>query len=72
MAVKIIREKLTQQSELFTNTLCRSIHPLFQKEPNHAGLGIDHIFTKNISVLSCDVQNVVISDHLPLILQFEI
>ncbi len=34
MAVKIIREKLTQQSESFINTLCRSIHPYFQRIPH--------------------------------------
>lgn len=70
MAVKIIREKLTQHSESFKNTLCRSIHPLFQKYPDHPGLGIDHIFTKNISVESCGVGDVAVSDHLPLVLDF--
>ena len=72
MAVKIIREKLAQHSEPFGNTLCRSIHPLFQKYPNHTGLGIDHIFTKNISVSSCDVRDVAVSDHLPLVLDFSL
>jgi len=72
MAVNIIKEKLTQQSEFFQNTLCRSIHPIFEDKPGHTGLWIDHIFTKNVSVSSCDVRDVAVSDHLPLILQFNI
>lgn len=72
MAVKIIREKLTQQSESFINTLCRSIHPYFQRIPHGEWLGIDHIFTKNVSVLSCDVRDVAVSDHLPLVLDFSL
>jgi endonuclease/exonuclease/phosphatase (EEP) superfamily protein YafD len=72
MAVKIIREKLTQHSESFQNTLCRSIHPLFQKNINHPGLGIDHIFTKDIAVSSCKIRDVEISDHLPLVLDFSL
>lgn len=72
MAVKIIREKLTQQSESFTNTLCRSIHPYFQRIPHGEWLGIDHIFTKNILVSSCQVRDVAVSDHLPLVLDFSL
>jgi hypothetical protein len=72
MAVKIIREKLTQHSESFTNTLCRSTHPLFLKDENHPGLGIDHIFTKKINVALCEVREVAVSDHLPLVLDFSL
>jgi endonuclease/exonuclease/phosphatase family metal-dependent hydrolase len=72
MAVKIIREKLTQQSESFTNTLCRSIHPYFERIPDGDWLGIDHIFTKNVSVSSCDIRDVAVSDHLPLVLDFSL
>lgn len=72
MAVKIIREKLTQHSELFETTLCRSTHPLFQKEPHNPGYGIDHIFTSNISVSGCQVRDVEVSDHLPLVLDFSL
>lgn len=72
MAIKILREKMTQHSENFTNTLCRSIHPYFQNVPQGDGLGIDHIFTRNISVSSCEVQEVAVSDHLPIILNFDL
>lgn len=70
MAIKILSEKMTQQSRDFTNTLCRAVHPMFQNEPGHLGLGIDHIFTKKITVSSCDLRDVVVSDHLPLVLDF--
>jgi endonuclease/exonuclease/phosphatase (EEP) superfamily protein YafD len=72
MAIKILREKMTQHSENFTNTLCRSIHPYFQNVPQGEGLGIDHIFTQNISVSSCVVREVEVSDHLPLLLDFSL
>lgn len=72
MAVKIIKDKLTQHSEWFKNTLCRSIHPYFHRVPDGDWLGIDHIFTKSISVSSCDVRDVVVSDHLPLVLDFSL
>jgi endonuclease/exonuclease/phosphatase (EEP) superfamily protein YafD len=71
MAIKTLREKITQESESFTNTLCHSIHPYFQRVPE-GGLGIDHIFTKNISVFDCQVREVVVSDHLPLVLDFSL
>ena len=71
MAIKTIREKLTQHSESFSNTLSRSIHPYFQRVPD-GGLGIDHIFTKDVSVSSCAVREVVVSDHLPLVLDFSL
>lgn len=72
MAIKVLREKLEQHTSWFTNTLCRSIHPLFQKEPHHSGLGIDHIFTKDITVNSCQLREVEVSDHLPVVLDFNL
>ena len=73
MAIKTLSEKLTQQSSDFINTLCRSIHPLFQKNPQSLGLGIDHIFTKHIQVDSCEVRNeALVSDHLPVVLDFSL
>lgn len=70
MAIKILSEKMTQQSRDFTNTLCRAVHPMFQNKPDHLGLAIDHIFTKKITVSSCALCDVVVSDHLPLVLDF--
>lgn len=72
MSIKIIREKLTQHSQNFTNTLCRSVHPIFSDKPGHLWLWIDHIFTRNISVSSCEVKEVAVSDHLPLVLDFSL
>lgn len=72
MAIKTLSEKLTQHSYNFTNTLCRSIHPLFEKDHDHPGLAIDHIFSKNICVDSCAVRDVSISDHLPVVLDFSL
>jgi hypothetical protein len=72
MAIKTLSEKLTQQSGSFINTLCRSIHPTFFDKPWHQWLWIDHIFTKNISVSSCEVREVEVSDHLPLVLDFSL
>lgn len=72
MAIKTLREKLNQESHQFSNTLCRAIHPLFQNNPHHPGLGIDHIFTSNISVSSCQIRDVAVSDHLPLVLDFSL
>lgn len=73
MAIKTLSEKLKQESSAFTNTLCRSIHPLFQKNPQSLGLGIDHIFTKHIQVDSCEVRNeALVSDHLPVVLDFSL
>jgi len=73
MAIKTLQEKMIQQSQKFTNTLCRSSHPLFQNEPEHRGYGIDHIFTRDITVASCEVKSdVIVSDHLPLVLDFSL
>ena len=70
MAIKTIAEILTQQSQNFINTLTPSIHPLFKNEPEHLGHGVDHIFTRDITVGSCELRDVVVSDHLPLVLDF--
>ncbi len=72
MAIKILREKMTQHSENFRNTLCLSVHPLFVKEPHNPGYGIDHIFTKDITVDSCQLREVKVSDHLPVVLDFNL
>lgn len=72
MAIKTIKEKLIQHSQNFINTLCRSIHPIFSDKPWHQWLWIDHVFTKNISVSSCEVREVEVSDHLPLVLDFSL
>lgn len=72
MAIKTLSEKLTQQSGSFINTLCRSIHPTFFDKPWHLWLWIDHIFTRNIAVSSCEVREVEVSDHLPIILNFDL
>jgi hypothetical protein len=36
MAIKTLSQKLTQHSQGFSNTLCRSIHPYFQRVPHGA------------------------------------
>lgn len=72
MAIKILREKMTQHSENFRNTLSLSLHPLFVKEPHNPGYGIDHIFTKDITVDSCQLREVEVSDHLPVVLDFNL
>lgn len=72
MAVKTLSAKLTQHSQQFRNTLTTSVHPYFHRVPDGEWLGIDHIFTKNISVSSCSVKDVAVSDHLPLALDFSL
>lgn len=73
MAVKTISDKLIQHSQGFKNTLSPSIHPYFQRVPEWEGLGIDHIFTRDIRVVSCEVrENIILSDHLPLVLDFSL
>ena len=72
MAIKTLSEKMTQQSRDFTNTLTPSIHPVFQLNPSDPLRPIDHIFTKNVSVSDCEVREVVVSDHLPLVLDFSL
>ena len=72
MAIKTLSEKMTQQSRDFTNTLTPSIHPVFQLNLADPLRPIDHIFTKNVSVSDCQVREVVVSDHLPLVLDFSL
>ncbi|MBP6920973.1 endonuclease/exonuclease/phosphatase family protein [Candidatus Gracilibacteria bacterium] len=72
MAIKTLSEKLTQQSGHFSNTLTRSIHPCFEIDKNRIGLGIDHIFTRDVFVNSCEIREVEVSDHLPLVLDFSL
>lgn len=72
MSIKTLSEKLTQQSGNFTNTLCKSIHPRFNPDVDKIWLWIDHIFTRNITVSSCEVSEVEVSDHLPLVLDFSL
>lgn len=72
MAIKTLSEKMTQQSWKFTNTLTPSIHPIFQTDPQNPFRAIDHIFTRDVTVKSCEVLDVAISDHLPLILDFSL
>ncbi len=70
MAIKTLSEIAQHESEKFHNTLSREIHPLFKNHPNHPGLWIDHIFTKNLTDTLCETKEVTVSDHLPLILTF--
>lgn len=73
VSIKTIAEKITQQSQNFNNTLTPSIHPIFKKEPENPGHGVDHIFTREVNVASCELrQNALISDHLPLVLDFSL
>lgn len=73
MAIRTLSENMLQQSGGFTNTLCRSIHPIFSHHPAHEWLGIDHVFTRDITVNSCEVRDeALVSDHLPLVLDFSL
>ena len=72
MTIKTLSEKLTQESKKLTNTLCPSLCPYFDRVPGGRGLGIDHIFTRDIVANTCEVRDVVVSDHLPLVLDFSL
>jgi len=72
MAIKTLSEKMTQRSWKFTNTLTPWIHPIFQLNPQDPLRAIDHIFTRDITVESCEVRDAAISDHLPVVLDFSL
>jgi len=51
-----------------TNSLDRTVHSLFQKEPLHKGLNVDYIFTKGFKDGSAEVLDTAgISDHAPVL-----
>lgn len=72
LSIELIGSYLTNQSLNFTNTLCKTIHPIFKNKPDHPGLAVDHVFTRDILVENCEVRNVTVSDHLPVVLDFQI
>lgn len=69
-SLDMLSEVLEIQSGSFVNTLNIEVHPIFQKHPDHPGLAIDHVFSKDIPVSSCNVAKVNVSDHYPVVTEF--
>lgn len=78
-SMRLIRNSsMKLETDHLKNTLDESIHPIF--DPNrimkgsaNTGYGVDHILSKNIVNANLSTfQKAGISDHIPLILEFEI
>jgi len=54
------------------NTLNVDIHPAFQNDLWPEWHGIDHVFTRDIEVVSCEVKKVDVSDHYPVVCELEV
>lgn len=71
LAVKLLKEKLIEVGDEYDNSLNRKIHPIFTKQSN--GLKVDYIFQKYLKVSTTKVdEEADISDHLPIIMEFEL
>lgn len=73
-----LKSKLQLVNQDTTNTLTPSLHQIFlpkyqELDPSlKNGLSVDYIFQKNVKVNKFEVADVKVSDHLPIIIEFEI
>ena len=55
------------------NTLNPKVHAIFRKNKEHsAGLSIDYILQSGIDVKTCTISQASISDHLAIVMEFEV
>jgi endonuclease/exonuclease/phosphatase family metal-dependent hydrolase len=77
--ITTIQQKINLINHGNNNTLSKVLHPIFV-EPKYLlndpslknGRAVDYVFQKGISVLNWQIQNVEISDHLPIVVEFEL
>ncbi len=73
-----LKTKLELVNQDTLNTLTPSIHQIFlpkyqQLDPNlKDGLSVDYVFQKYIKINQFEILNVKISDHLPIVVEFEL
>jgi endonuclease/exonuclease/phosphatase family metal-dependent hydrolase len=77
--IALIQEKLNLINIGNNNTLSKDLHPIFL-EPKYIlsdpslehGRAVDYVFAKNLRILKWQITNVKISDHVPIVVEFEI
>ena len=73
-----LKTKLKLVNQGTINTLTPSIHQIFLPkyqglDPNlKNGLSVDYVFEKLIKITKCEVLDVKVSDHLPIVVEFEL
>lgn len=78
MCVKILNEDYKYMTSNIDNSLDKTIHPIFDPQKAIRGitvdnLKVDHIFGKDIKYInSYSIEDAGVSDHLPIILEFEL
>jgi endonuclease/exonuclease/phosphatase family metal-dependent hydrolase len=76
--VENLKSKLNLVNEGSINSLTPSIHQIFwpeyiARDPSlKDGLSVDYVFQKGIKILNWTIPEVAISDHLPIVVDFEL
>jgi endonuclease/exonuclease/phosphatase (EEP) superfamily protein YafD len=76
--IATLKSNLNLVNEGSKNTLTPSIHSIFWPEyiaRDHNlinGLSVDYVFQKGLNVLKYEIPEVEVSDHLPVVVEFEI
>lgn len=68
----MLTKELTHHTSAHLNTLSKRYHPIFVKQPEHPGHSVDHVFSRHVSVHRCFVDSAEVSDHYPVVCEFEL
>jgi endonuclease/exonuclease/phosphatase family metal-dependent hydrolase len=73
-----LKSKMQLVNQDSVNTLTPAIHQIFEPKYQELdpglknGLSVDYVFQKNIKIINSQIPNVEVSDHLPIVVEFEI
>jgi endonuclease/exonuclease/phosphatase family metal-dependent hydrolase len=67
-----LKKKFNHVNTEHTNTLNKSVHPWFKNDIPESGYMVDHIFATWLTVKNWRVDTVTISDHYPVLVEFNL
>ncbi|MFM6250177.1 MAG: hypothetical protein ACKPEQ_13675, partial [Dolichospermum sp.] len=70
-SVAMLSQSLEMLDSGEENTLNPVVHPIF-KNSQSKGLKVDYIFQRGFEVVDYKVEDITVSDHLPLIAELEL
>lgn len=76
--IEMLKSKFNLVNQGSINTLTPEIHQIFEPKYQQLdptlknGLSVDYVFQNDIKIINYQIPNVQISDHLPIIIEFDI
>lgn len=67
-----VKKKYHHVNTIHTNTLNKSVHPWFKNDIPDSGYMVDHIFVRWLAIKNWRVDTVTISDHYPMVVEFDL